>query len=111
MDAAVTWRCCTISAATQAVTAATANTAAANEIHATRARCGFRRGGGLMGLSALTGLAGGFGAAGTSVPTVTSWVDSPLAGPAAREARRRARGVIVGLSATAGSITSALDQA
>src|SRR6516162_1904173 len=87
-----------------------ANSAAANEIHPTSARRGCRRGGGLTGVSFLTPLVAGFagrlGAAGTSTRTVVASAGSLLAGPAARDARRRIR-CVVACSVT----TSALDQA
>src|ERR1700758_1054578 len=79
-------------------TAPIANSAAANEIHPTKTRFGCRRGGGLTGVRLLTRLTLGcvvrFGASGTSTRTVAASVDSPLAGPAARDARRRARCVV-----------------
>src|SRR6516165_10238795 len=81
-----------------------ANSAAANEIHPTRARWDCRRGGGFTGLRALTGfetgLPGGFDLAGTSTWTVEASHGSPFAGPAARDARRRTRCVVVWSSVT-----------
>ncbi|SIP65988.1 exported hypothetical protein [Mycobacterium tuberculosis] len=91
-------RFCITSAVTPHASAAIANRPAASESQPTRTRCAGRRGGGLTGLRAGLAAFAGFDSVRAAALTVAApWagrLDSPSAGPAGRDALRRARRVV-----------------